>query len=54
MGKLSYSTRLFGQFVGFARENKAYWIVPLVLVMGLMAAAIVGTNAAAPLIYAIF
>ena len=52
--KISYGGKLFRQFVGFARVSKAYWIVPLVLVLGVVALAIVGSNAAAPLIYTLF
>ncbi len=54
MSKLRYSRRLFGEFVGFARENRTYWIVPLVIILGMAAAAIVGSGAATPLIYALF
>jgi hypothetical protein len=52
--KLGYSGKLFREFLGCAKENKAYWIVPLALILGLTAVVIVGTNAAAPLIYALF
>lgn len=52
--KLRYSTRLFREFVGFARQNKAYWIVPLLLVLGVVATVVVVGQAAAPLIYTLF
>ena len=48
------SFKLFRDFVGFARENKAYWIVPLVLVLGAAAALVVVGQTAAPLIYTMF
>jgi len=54
MGKLGYSRKLFAEFVGFARAHRAYWIVPLVLILGLTAFVIVAGEAAAPLIYALF
>ena len=54
MGKLRYSRKLFGEFVGFAREHRVYWIVPLVLILGVTAFLIVAGEAAAPLIYALF
>ena len=54
MGRIGYSRKLLREFVGFARAHKAYWIVPLALILGLTALVIVGTNAAAPVIYALF
>jgi hypothetical protein len=54
MSKLGYSFRLFGEFVRFARENKAYWIVPLILVLGLAAFVVVAGQSAAPLLYTLF
>jgi len=54
MPRIRYATRLFREFVGFARENRAYWIIPLVLVLGLAAAVIVAGNTAAPLLYTLF
>ncbi|MFC1609862.1 DUF5989 family protein [Myxococcota bacterium] len=54
MGKLKYSGRLFVEFVRFARANKIYWIVPLVLVLGLLAFLIVASQASAPFIYTLF
>jgi len=52
--RAGYAVRLFRQFVGFAHENRAYWIVPLVLMLGVTGLLIVATQAAAPLIYAVF
>jgi hypothetical protein len=37
-----------------AREHKAYWMVPLVLVLGLAAVVIVASQTAAPLLYTLF
>ncbi len=54
MGKLKYSGRLLREFVSFARENKAYWIVPLVVVLGLVALLIVAGQTAAPFVYTLF
>jgi hypothetical protein len=42
------------EFARFARDNKAYWIVPLMLVLGMAAFLIVAGQSAAPLIYALF
>jgi hypothetical protein len=37
MGKLAYTGSLFRQFVQFANRQKVYWIVPLIVLMGLFA-----------------
>ena len=54
MARLRQSWKLFGEFVGFARENRLYWIVPLILVLALCSIVIVVGQSAAPLIYALF
>jgi len=52
--KRSYSLRLLGEIFQFARERRAYWIVPLVLILGLAALFIVAGQSATPLIYTLF
>lgn len=54
MGKLKHSGRLFKEIWQFAMQNKAYWIIPLVLVLGLVAFLIVTSQATAPFIYTLF
>jgi len=54
MAKIGYSYKLLREFVGFARENRVYWIVPLVLVLGLTALLVVTGQTAAPMIYTLF
>ena len=54
MSRISQSGKLFREFLGFARANRAYWIIPFVLLLGLTALVIVAGQAAAPLIYALF
>jgi hypothetical protein len=54
MARGVYGFKLFREFVQFARENKMYWIVPLVVFLGLAAALVVVGQAAAPLIYTLF
>ena len=54
MRKLGYTGKLFREFVQFARQNKMYWIIPLVVILGLMAVIIVAANTAAPFIYTLF
>ncbi len=54
MGKLGNLFRLLGDVWAFARANKAWWIVPLVLVLLVLGALIVTGQAAAPFIYTLF
>lgn len=54
MARLGYGPKLIREFLGFARENKAYWIVPLALVLGAAALLVVAAQGAAPLIYTLF
>lgn len=54
MGKLRYSGRLFRELVQFARENKAYWLVPLALVTMLAALLVTTAQAGTPFIYILF
>ena len=54
MSRLGYSPKLLREFVRFARDNKAYWIVPLVIVLGLAAVLTVAGQTVAPLLYTLF
>jgi hypothetical protein len=54
MRKLGYMGSLLGQFWDFARQNKVYWIVPFVLILGLVVVLVVTSQAAAPFIYTLF
>jgi hypothetical protein len=54
MAKIGYSFKLFREFVAFARANRAYWIIPLILVLGATGFFVVAGQAAAPLIYTLF
>ena len=54
MGKLSYSGKLVREFFAFARANKVYWIVPLVMVLALAAIVVFFGQGAAPFIYTLF
>ena len=52
---LKYLGRLFKEFLGFAWQNKAWWIVPMVLILLLMGFLILATQTAAPsFIYTLF
>jgi hypothetical protein len=54
MSKVTYARKLLAEFFLFARENKVYWIVPLVLVLLLAALVIFGSQTSAPFIYTLF
>ena len=54
MNKLKHLGKLLGEVWAFARANKAWWIVPLVLVLLIIGALIVSGQAVAPFIYTLF
>jgi hypothetical protein len=54
MRKLRYIGSFLGEMVQFARQNKVYWIVPLVLILGLVIVLVVTSQATAPFIYTLF
>lgn len=54
MGRLRYAGTLFSHLWRFAAENKAWWIVPLVLVLGLLAVVIFTGQASTPFIYTLW
>ena len=54
MGKLGYSRKLFQESIGMAKERKALWLPPLMVLLGIAAAMIVGSGAMTPLLYAVF
>jgi hypothetical protein len=49
-----YTFKLMREVWGFAHENKAYWIVPLVILLGVAAFMIGVGQASAPLLYTLF
>ncbi len=54
MRALKYLGRLLGEFCGFAWHNKAWWIIPIILVLLLLALLIFTSQAGAPFIYTLF
>ncbi len=54
MGRLRFAGKLFSHFWLFAAENKAYWIIPLVLVLTLLALLISAGQTATPFIYTLW
>ena len=51
---LKYIGRLIGEFFQFAWQNKAWWIIPIVLVLLLLTVLIVTGSSVAPFIYTLF
>jgi hypothetical protein len=46
---------LVGEFVGMLKQNKKYWLIPLVIILLLFGVLIIlGSSAAAPFIYTLF
>lgn len=54
MPKIRHSGKLLREIVRFARANRAYWLIPLMLVLGIAAFVVVASQGAAPLIYTLF
>lgn len=54
MRRLGYLGTLFGELLDFAKQNKVYWIVPMVLILGLVILLVVTSQTAAPFIYTLF
>ncbi|MEX1008291.1 MAG: DUF5989 family protein [Acidimicrobiia bacterium] len=48
MRRVRHSARLGGEFVRYAVSNRAWWVVPLVLLLAVVALAVVAGQAAAP------
>ena len=51
---MGHTKNLLSEVLGFARQNKVYLIVPLVLVLLLAALVVFGSQSSAPFIYTLF
>jgi hypothetical protein len=51
MRGLKYFGRLLREFVGFAWHNKAWWIIPVVGILLILAVLLLATQGALPFIY---
>ena len=48
-------TGLLREFIGMLKENKKYWLIPLLLILALFGVLVIlGSSAAAPFIYTLF
>ena len=54
MRALKNLVRLLRELWTFARENKVWWIVPVVILLLLMALFLVGVSGISPFIYSLF
>lgn len=54
MRRLRTGLKLLRDLTAFARQNKVYWIVPLVLLLGMFALLAFAGQAAVPFIYTLF
>ncbi len=54
MARITYSLKLLREVSSFAREKKIYWLVPLIIVLGVAAFVVVVGQATAPLLYTLF
>jgi Family of unknown function (DUF5989) len=54
MARIGHGAKLLREIIQFAIANKAYWLIPLVLVLGIAAVVMVTSQGAAPLIYTLF
>ncbi len=53
-GRFRFLGRLLREFVGFAKAHKRYWLLPLLLILLLLGAAMAVSAAASPFIYTLF
>jgi hypothetical protein len=51
---VSYLGSLLGEFWQFARQHKVWWVVPLIVILGLVVLLVVTSQSAAPFLYTLF
>ena len=54
MRLLRHLGKLLADLFGFARKNKVWWLVPLVLLLLVVGVLIVGVSTISPFIYTLF
>ena len=54
MRALKNLLRLLRELWAFAREHKAWWIVPIVILLLLIGALVIGVSSISPFIYSLF
>ncbi|MFT3782174.1 MAG: DUF5989 family protein [Nibricoccus sp.] len=54
MRRLKNIARLFSELWAFARAHKAWWIIPLVVMLLFISFLVVGVSTISPFIYSLF
>lgn len=55
MLRLKYGVRLVAEVVDYSRANRAWWLLPVVLLLGMVAVAMSATSAVVPVaVYTLF
>jgi predicted histidine transporter YuiF (NhaC family) len=54
MRRVGYVGSLVKEIFQFARQNKIYWLLPFMLILGLVILLVVTSQASAPFIYTLF
>jgi hypothetical protein len=54
MSMIKHFWKLMKELFGFAAHHKAYWIIPIVIILLVITLVIIGSSALAPFIYTIF
>jgi hypothetical protein len=54
MRRLRYLGRLSRELLAFARAHKAYWIIPMAIVLALVFLLVMASQGAAPFLYTLF
>ncbi len=54
MHRFLYIGKFFSELFDFARQNKAWWIVPMVLILLIIGSLVFTGQAVAPFIYTLF
>lgn len=54
MRRLKHLFGFFGELWAFARANKAWWIIPIVVLLLVVSVLLVGVSTISPFIYSLF
>ncbi|MEM9191534.1 MAG: DUF5989 family protein [Myxococcota bacterium] len=54
MYRLRYLGTLLGHVWSFAKENRAYWLIPMLVVFGILSALVFLGEASAPFVYTLW
>lgn len=54
MHRIRYIGKFFGELFDFAKQNKAWWLIPMVLILLVIGTLVFTGQAVAPFIYTLF